>query len=56
MTHESPRVPWMNDRLRARVHDFQQEMRTRYPSIHDRGAVDTQAYGHLRPPAAVAAP
>jgi radical SAM superfamily enzyme YgiQ (UPF0313 family) len=56
MTHESPRVPWMNDRLRARVLDFQQEVRTRYPSVHDRGAVDTQAYGHLRPPAAVAVP
>jgi radical SAM superfamily enzyme YgiQ (UPF0313 family) len=50
MTHESPRVPWMNDRLRARVLDFQREMRTRYPSVHDRVA-DLQAYGHLRPPA-----
>ncbi len=48
MTHESPRVPWMNDRLRARVLDFQREMRTRYPSVHDTGVVDTQAYGHLR--------
>jgi radical SAM superfamily enzyme YgiQ (UPF0313 family) len=48
MTHESPRVPWMNDRLRARVLDFQREMRTRFPSVHDAGVVDTQAYGHLR--------
>jgi len=48
MTHESPRVPWMNDRLRARVLDFHREMRTRFPSVHDAGVVDSQAYGHLR--------
>jgi hypothetical protein len=48
MTHESPRVPWMNDRLRARVHDFQHEMRMRYPSVHGTGVPDAQAYGHLR--------
>jgi len=54
MTHESPRVPWMNDRLRARVIDFQHEMRMRYPSVHgDRVPTpDTQAYGHLRQAAA----
>jgi len=48
MTHESPRVPWMNDRLRARVHDFQHEMRVRYPSVHGTRVPDAQAYGHLR--------
>jgi radical SAM superfamily enzyme YgiQ (UPF0313 family) len=53
MTHESPRVPWMNDRLRARVLDFQQEMRTRYPSVHGNGVPDSQAYGHLRQAAAI---
>jgi hypothetical protein len=56
MTHESPRVPWMNDRLRERVLDFQQEMRARFPSVHDKGVVDTQAYGHLRQPTAAASP
>ena len=48
MTHESPRVPWMNDRLRARVHDFQMEMQARYPSVHGTRVPDAQAYGHLR--------
>jgi radical SAM superfamily enzyme YgiQ (UPF0313 family) len=48
MTHESPRVPWMNDRLRTRVLDFQHEMRTRYPSVHGTRVPDSQAYGHLR--------
>jgi hypothetical protein len=52
MTHESPRVPWMNDRLRARVLDFQHEMRTRYPSVHGDRVPDAQAYGHLRQAAA----
>jgi len=47
MTHEEPQVPWMDQRLRARVHDFVQELRSRFPSVHD-----TQAYGHLRPEAA----
>ncbi len=49
MTHEEPLVPWMDQRLRARVHDFVREMRSRYGSVHD-----SQAYGHLRPAAAVA--
>jgi radical SAM superfamily enzyme YgiQ (UPF0313 family) len=53
MTHESPRVPWMNDRLRARVHDFRTEMEARYPSVHGNRVPDAQAYGHLRQAAAL---
>jgi radical SAM superfamily enzyme YgiQ (UPF0313 family) len=49
MTHEEPQVPWMDERLRARVHDFVREIRSRFPSVHD-----SQAYGHLRPAAAAA--
>ena len=44
MTHEEPQVPWMDQRLRARVHDFVLVLSSRFPSVHD-----TQAYGHLRP-------
>ena len=36
MTHESPNVPWMDDRLRARVQDFELVLRSRFPSINDR--------------------
>lgn len=50
MTHEEPLVPWMDQRLRERVHDFVREIRSRFPSVHD-----SQAYGHLRPAAAAAA-
>jgi radical SAM superfamily enzyme YgiQ (UPF0313 family) len=35
MTHEDPRVPWMDDRLRARVQDFELVLRSRFPSVHD---------------------
>ena len=42
MTHENPRVPWLNDRLRARVEDFQLVLRSRFPSMHDRR---TQPWG-----------
>jgi anaerobic magnesium-protoporphyrin IX monomethyl ester cyclase len=35
MTHESPNVPWMNDRLRARVEDFALVLKSRFPSVHD---------------------
>jgi len=35
MTHEDPRVPWMDRRLRARVEDFRTVMESRYPSLHD---------------------
>lgn len=36
MTHENPRVPWLTDRLRARVEDFQIVLKSRFPSMHDR--------------------
>ena len=35
MTHEDPRVPWMDRGLRARVEDFRMVMESRYPSLHD---------------------
>lgn len=35
MTHEDPRVPWMDRRLRARVEDFRLVMESRFPSLHD---------------------
>ena len=35
MTHENPRVPWMDGRLRARVQDFELVLRSRFPSVHD---------------------
>jgi radical SAM superfamily enzyme YgiQ (UPF0313 family) len=35
MTHESPDVPWMNSRLRARVEDFELVLKSRFPSVHD---------------------
>lgn len=35
MTHEAPNVAWMNDRLRARVQDFELVLRSRFPSVHD---------------------
>lgn len=92
MTHEDPRVPWMDRGLRSRVEDFRLVLESRFPSLHDhrtrdwgkalgrilsrrrwdRGEFsnprllrtvrrwaqvrpdDSQAYGHLRPPAALA--
>ena len=36
MTHENPRVPWLDERLRARVEDFQIVLKSRFPSMHDR--------------------
>ena len=35
MTHEDPKVPWMDDRLRAKVQDFELVLRSRFPSVHD---------------------
>jgi anaerobic magnesium-protoporphyrin IX monomethyl ester cyclase len=35
MTHEDPKVPWMDGRLRARVQDFELVLRSRFPSVHD---------------------
>ena len=36
MTHENPRVPWLDERLRARVEDFQIVLKSRFPSMHDK--------------------
>jgi anaerobic magnesium-protoporphyrin IX monomethyl ester cyclase len=35
MTHEDPQVPWLNQRLRARVRDFELVLKSRFPSVHD---------------------
>jgi radical SAM superfamily enzyme YgiQ (UPF0313 family) len=36
MTHENPRVPWLNATLRARVEDFELVLKSRFPSLQDR--------------------
>jgi radical SAM superfamily enzyme YgiQ (UPF0313 family) len=36
MTHEDPRVPWLDRRLRMRVEDFRLVLESRFPSVHDR--------------------
>jgi radical SAM superfamily enzyme YgiQ (UPF0313 family) len=36
MTHEDPRVPWLERRLKARVDDFEVVLKSRFPSLHDR--------------------
>ena len=36
MTFEDPNVPWLNQRLKARVEDFELVLKSRFPSIHDR--------------------
>lgn len=38
MTHQDPHVPWLNDRLKARVDDFELVLRSRFPSANDLGA------------------
>jgi anaerobic magnesium-protoporphyrin IX monomethyl ester cyclase len=35
MTHEDPRVPWLDQRLKARVEDFTLVLKSRFPSVHD---------------------
>jgi Fe-S oxidoreductase len=42
MTHEHPRVPWLDNRLKARVDDFELVLKSRFPSLHDRR---TRAWG-----------
>jgi radical SAM superfamily enzyme YgiQ (UPF0313 family) len=44
MTHEDPHVPWMTDRLKARMDDFALVMSSRYPSVHD---YRTRAWGKV---------
>ena len=36
MTHENPRVGWMNEQLRAKVQDFEVVLKSRFPSVHDK--------------------
>jgi hypothetical protein len=36
MTHEDPRVPWLDQRLKARVDDFELVLKSRFPSVHDK--------------------
>lgn len=36
MTFEDPNVPWLNQRLKAKVDDFELVLKSRFPSIHDR--------------------
>jgi hypothetical protein len=42
MTHEDPRVPWMDRGLRTRVENFRLVMESRFPSLHDS---KTKAWG-----------
>ena len=44
MTHEDPRVPWLDRRLKARVEDFELVLKSRFPSVHDHR---TLAWGKL---------
>jgi hypothetical protein len=36
MTHENPRVPWLDPQLKAQVEDFTLVLQSRFPSVHDR--------------------
>jgi anaerobic magnesium-protoporphyrin IX monomethyl ester cyclase len=36
MTHENPRTPWLDQRLRMRVEDFELVLKSRFPSVHDK--------------------
>ena len=36
MTHENPRLPWFEQRLRTRVEDFELVLKSRFPSVHDK--------------------
>lgn len=40
MTHEDPRVPWMDRGLRSKVENFRLVMDSRFPSLHDRRTKD----------------
>jgi pyruvate-formate lyase-activating enzyme len=35
MTHEDPRVPWMDRRLKAKVENFNLVLKSRFPSVQD---------------------
>ncbi len=36
MTHEDPKVPWLDRSLKARVEDFELVLKSRFPSVNDR--------------------
>ena len=36
MTHENPDVPWLDQRLKSKVEDFELVLKARFPSVHDR--------------------
>ena len=44
MTHENPRTPWLEPRLKARVDDFEIILKSRFPSVHDQR---TRTWGKL---------
>ncbi len=44
MTHEDPRVPWLDRRLKARVDNFELVLRSRFPSVQD---ARTSAWGQV---------
>ena len=44
MTHENPRTPWLEPRLKARVEDFELVLKSRFPSVHDKR---TRRWGKL---------
>ncbi|HJP68757.1 MAG TPA: radical SAM protein [Sphingomicrobium sp.] len=44
MTHENPRTPWLEPRLKARVENFEIILKSRFPSVHD---TRTRAWGKL---------
>jgi anaerobic magnesium-protoporphyrin IX monomethyl ester cyclase len=35
MTHEDPKVPWLDRRLKAKVEDFELVLTSRFPSVQD---------------------
>jgi anaerobic magnesium-protoporphyrin IX monomethyl ester cyclase len=44
MTHENPRLPWFEQKLRARAQDFELVLKSRFPSVHDR---QTRGWGKV---------
>jgi Radical SAM superfamily/B12 binding domain len=36
MTHENPQLPWLEQRLKTRVENFELVLKSRFPSVHDR--------------------
>ncbi len=36
MTHENPNLPWLEQRVKNRVSDFELVLKSRFPSVHDR--------------------